>query len=383
MTLDASGNIYLSDNSSIRKITPGGVVSTFVGSATTGNTDGTGTNASFNGLHKVAFDPLGNLYAADASNHCIRKITPDGVVTTFAGTGAAGRADGTGTNAAFNTPLGIASDPSGNLYVTDSWNHRICMITLDGLVSTFAGSTTGAAGLVNSIGTSALFNGPHQLTFDTDGNLYVVDGLNYCIRMITTPAGVVTTIAGSGVGGNVNATGTNASFGYPVDIAIDGAKNLYVTDWNNNTIRKVTSAGVVTTFAGSGTAIHSDGTGSSVGFNGIHQITFNPAGFLYVSEWNGGYIRKITSDEIVPMPFYSFDARISPTGMRIVPAPNGFSAPGMEVFAPGSAVPQASAIEQGKSYLAQTFYGGADERYSRRRRLPREKASRKKAKRRA
>ena len=161
-----------------------------------GNADGTGTAASFNRPYSVATDSSGNVYVADLSNHTIRKITPAGVVTTVAGSaGVSGSADGTGAAASFNTPSSVATDSNGNVYVADTFNHTIRKITPAGVVTTLAGSA-GVSGNADGTGAAARFNNPYSVATDSSGNVYAADANNHTIRKIT-PAGVVTTLAGS------------------------------------------------------------------------------------------------------------------------------------------------------------------------------------------
>ena len=222
--------------------TPGWVVSTLADS-TLGDDDGTGTAAQFRFPVDVAVDSSGNLYVADTGNHRIRKITPAGVVTTFAGSSEgdnkreedAGEAV-IGTAAKFDSPYGVAVDSSGILYVADTDNNLIRKITPKKVVTTFAGD-----------GTTAQFHEPYGMTVDSFGNLYVADLRNHRIRKIT-PEGAVTTLAGGG---------TPAQFNGPSSVAVDSDNNVYVADIDNHRIRKITSKdGVVTvnTIAGTGTA---------------------------------------------------------------------------------------------------------------------------------
>jgi hypothetical protein len=292
LSVDASGNIYVADreNHLIRKITPAGVVSTFAGSGSAGSVNGTGTSASFRKPHDIAIDQSGNVYVADHDNHLIRKITSAGVVSTFAGSGSAGSANGTGTSASFNSPSGIAIGPNGNIYVTDKGNNLIRKITSAGVVSTFAGS--GSAGSANGTGTSASFRNPYNLNCDLSGNVYVADHDNHLIRKITS-AGVVSTFAGSGSAGSANGTGTSASFNNPRDIDFDASGNIYVCDKTNHLIRKITSAGVVSTYAGSGSTGSTNGTGTSASFNTPAGLVFDADDNLYISDYHNFLIRKI------------------------------------------------------------------------------------------
>ncbi|WP_288955566.1 T9SS type A sorting domain-containing protein [uncultured Polaribacter sp.] len=266
------------------------LVSTIAGSGTAGNDEGSGIAASFNDPSQMAIDPAGNIYVADYNNHKIRKITPEGVVSTFAGTGSAGATDGIGTAASFSLPRGIVIDSYGNFYVASLGGNTIRKITPNGTVSTFAGS--GTYGGVDGNGTAASFSFPFNLTIDTSGNLYVTDFGSHNIRKIT-PNGDVTTIAGTGSAGAVNANGTSASFNQPGGIAVDASGNIYVAEIGNHNIRKIASNGDVTTFAGTGTAGFADGNGTSASFAAPSGITIDANGNLYIAEFLHK-VRKIT-----------------------------------------------------------------------------------------
>ncbi|WP_413944110.1 hypothetical protein [Bdellovibrio sp. HCB-162] len=302
LTIDSAGNIYLVDQSNniIRKITPSGVVTTFAGTpGTSGSTDGTGTAAKFSAPTGAAIDASGNIYVAEQSNRIIRKITPSGVVTTFAGTaGASGSADGTGAAAQFGSPKGLAVDSLGNIYLADASNYTIRKMTSAGVVTTLAG-TAGASGNTDGTGAAARFFNPTGLAVDSSNNVYVTDSNNHTIRRIT-PAGVVTTFAGTaGVSGSADGTGSAARFYYPTGLAIDPSDNIYVAD-GNHTIRKVTSSGVVTTLAGTaGASGRVDGTGAAARFNGPLGLTLDSSGNIYVSDSNNNTLRKITPSGVV------------------------------------------------------------------------------------
>jgi len=212
-------------------------VTTLAGTGSSGSANGTGTSASFNQPSGITTDGT-NLYVADSMNNLIRKIViSTGVVTTVAGTGSNGSADNTtGTSASFNYPSGITTDGT-NLYVADSNNHLIRKIVIStGVVTTVAG-VAGSTGSANGTGTSASFYSPSGIT--TDGtNLYVAETSNHLIRKIVISTGVVTTVAGTGSRGSANGTGTSASFNQPNGITTDGT-NLYVADYDNNLIRKI------------------------------------------------------------------------------------------------------------------------------------------------
>ena len=270
--------------------TTSGAVTTLAGTGSSGSANGTGTSASFNGPAGITTDGT-NLYVADYGNHLIRKIViSTGVVTTLAGTGSSGSADNsTGTSAGFNQPYGITTDGT-NLYVAEYGNHLIRKIVIStGVVTTLAG--TGSSGSANGTGTSASFYKPAGIT--TDGtNLYVADRYNYLIRKIVISTGVVTTVAGTGSSGAANGTGTSASFDKPYGVTTDGT-NLYVGDYYNYLIRKIViSTGVVTTVAGTGLSGSANGTGTSASFHLPRGITTDGTN-LYVTEGGNHLIRKI------------------------------------------------------------------------------------------
>jgi sugar lactone lactonase YvrE len=234
--VDNQGNVYISEEAPprVRKITKAGEVTTVAGDLTIGYNEGTGTAAKFKSPSGIAVDDLGNLYVADQHNHAIRKITPAGVVTTLAG-GIQGNADGTGTAAQFFRPTGVVADKQGNVFVADLFNHRIRKITAAGVVTTIAGSS---AGYEDGSGATAKFSYPAGLALDKEGNLYVADSENHRIRKITQ-AGVVTTFAGNTTQGVSDGLATAAQFYVPREIDIDAAGNVYIADAGNNRIRKI------------------------------------------------------------------------------------------------------------------------------------------------
>ena len=243
VAVDGSGNVYAGElvNNTIRKVTPGGAVTTLAGSpGIQGSADGTRNEAKFNSPQGVAVDKSGNVYVADRNNCTIRKVTPGGVVTTLAGySGVVGDADGTGSAARFNHPEGVAVDGSRNVYVADGLNHTIRKVTPDGVVTTLAGSP-GVSGNTDGIGSAARFNVPVGVAVDGSGNVYVADWVSRTIRKVT-PGGVVRTLAGyPGITGTADGMGSDARFHGPREIAVDGSGNVYVADANNGTIRKVT-----------------------------------------------------------------------------------------------------------------------------------------------
>ena len=214
------------------------VVSTFAGdpNGTGGSVDGTGTAARFYSPVGITIDKNDNVFVTDGGNNKIRKITPAGVVTTLAGSGASGSADGTGTAATFNGPWGIGVDASDNLYVCDVQNYKIRKVTQAGVVTTFAGD--GTIGVVDGPVLSARFNGAIGIVADKNGNFYVTDGGSGKIRMIS-PDGQVYTLAGNGTNSSTDGSGNFASFSGPLGIAIDPSGVLAVVDRGSQKIRKI------------------------------------------------------------------------------------------------------------------------------------------------
>ena len=288
VAVDAGGNVYVADanNSTIRMITPAGAVSTLAGSlGAESDVDGTGSAAEFWDPWGIAVNGVGNLCVSDFQGETIREVTPAGVVTTLAG-------------GLFDGPAGVAVDRAGNMYVADYGSQAIRKITPAGVVTTLAGSASvggnwGVTGSADGTGSAARFNQPLGVAVDGVGNVYVGDTGNGTIREVT-PAGVVTTLAGNpGNLGSADGTGSAARFNQPEGVAVDGVGNLYVADRSNHTIRKITPAGLVTTLAGSpgqpGSAV---GTSSVVRFNGPRYLAVDGSGNVYVADTGNDRIVK-------------------------------------------------------------------------------------------
>lgn len=301
-------NLFVSDyfNNTVRRITPAQVVTTIAGLAGTmgsadgkGSVDGLGTGARFWAPQGMAVNGNGTIYVADTANSTIRAVTPGGVVTTFAGSASDGGANGTTTTARFFSPRNVAVDSSFNVYVADTLNHVIRKITPLGAVTTLAG-TLGVSGSQDGPAASALFSGPQSVVVDGSGNVYVADTGNSTIREIS-PGGTVLTIAGSaGNPGNADGTGTAAHFSSPGGVAVDGSGSLYVADTWNHTIRKIASGGMVSTLAGlAGTFGSFDGTSSAARFNLPTGVAVDSGGNVYVSDRNNNIIRKVTPAGVV------------------------------------------------------------------------------------
>jgi|CZKI01.1.fsa_nt_gi sugar lactone lactonase YvrE len=297
VAIDASGNLYIGDevNCTIRMVTPAGVVTTYAGAARlSGGIDGSGSVVRFDEPNGVAVDGSGNVYVADTGNSAVRKIAPSGLVTTFAGyIGSSGDLDGLGTNARLTSPFGLAIDGDGSLYVADSAACTIRKVSPNQVVTTLAGEA-GVPGNADGVGTAAQFSTPCGVAVDRYGNVYVADTGNNTIRKITA-AGVVTTLAGTaGLAGSADGNASRALFWHPSAVAIDGSGNLFVADSNNNKIREISPQGTVTTVAGSSgnNAGDADGTGPSALLNTPEGIAVGPDGGVYIVDTDNETIRK-------------------------------------------------------------------------------------------
>lgn len=300
ITSDGGGALYVTDqNHTVRRVTTTGAVTTIAGAAApSGSSDGTGDAARFFAPRGAAYDAAGNLYVADTGNNVIRKVSPDGTTSRLAGSaGASGSDDGTETAARFNGPRAVAVDGSGNVWVADTDNHVIRRITPAGVVTTLAGSAL-LRGATDATGAEARFDAPSAIAIGRDGAAYVADRNNHRIRRVTA-AGVVTTVAGS-VEGSADGTGPAAQLSKPAGIGVDGAGNLWVADTGNLTIRRVTPAGAVSTIAGlAGEAGIQDGTGGAARFRGPEALAVDPRGDLYVADTAASTIRRVTPAGVV------------------------------------------------------------------------------------
>ncbi|MBI3884131.1 MAG: hypothetical protein HY302_00115 [Opitutae bacterium] len=302
LATDAAGNFYVADSASdtIQRFTNAGEITLVAGTAgQAGSADGTGAAARFNDPSALAVAPDGTVFVADTANATLRRISAAGVVTTLAGSATArGNTDGPGAQATFSAPAGLARDAAGVLFVADSATHTIRRVAADGTVSTFAG-LAGAAGTADGTGAAARFNRPTGLALDASGNLFVADTTNNTLRRIT-PAGAVTTLAGlAGVSGSTDGTGSGALFNGPAGVAVNGAGNVLVADTGNSTIRQITPAGTVTTVAGlSGIAGLTDGTGADAWFNQPRALVA-PGGEITVADTGNAALRRIAAGGVV------------------------------------------------------------------------------------
>ncbi len=304
VTVDKNGNLFIADryNHRIRKVTPNGTITTVAGDGNAGYISDGGP-ALATRLHypaDVAVDDAGNLYIADTNNHRIRKVTPNGIITTIAGNGEAGYISDGGPAIAtrLNYPHALTVDRSGNVYIADFHNHRIRKVTPNGTITTVAGN--GEAGYISDGGpaiSTRLYH-PMGLVVDPEGSLYIADRHNHRVRKVT-PNGLITTVAGNGTAGYVSdggpAIGTRLH--YPWGLALDEAGSLYIGDGHNHRIRKVTSDGIITTVAGNGTAGYVDDGGPAAGTRLFYpySIALDRGGNLYIADCNNHRVRGVTA----------------------------------------------------------------------------------------
>lgn len=303
--MDAAGNVYITDegNDLIRKITPAGVVTTIAGQPGMNNSlDGTSSSAHFAGPVGITADSMTNLYVTDSDN-TIRRITPSGtnwIVTTIAGqSNSYGSTDGVGTNALFSGPEGITMDTNGDLLIADSFNKTIRELTPVGTnwVSTTLAGSPGAQGSVDGTNSAARFGSPIGLATDSNGEVFVADVNNNNIRkiMISGTNDIVSTFAGIGPG-SADGPGPEARFWSTTGVAVDNAGDTFVADFYNNTIRRIAADGEVTTIAGlAGSSGSSDGTNSGARFYDPSGLTLDGRGNIYVTDIFNNTIRKITA----------------------------------------------------------------------------------------
>lgn len=303
LAFDRQGDLYIADhvNAAIRKINTAGVISTFAGTTVYGycGDDSAACEAKMERPGGVVANGVGDVFVADGDNNRVRQIT-NGVITTLAGTGAAGYT-GDGSNARHATmrnPKGIAVDAFGNMYIADSGNNVIRKIDISGIISTFAG--TGERGYTGDGGpaSAATFSGPIGVTVDASGNIWVADALNNAVRKIDGYSHIITTFAGMGIGG-YNGDGNPATatmLSRPNSIAVDKAGNVYISDEGNNIVRMVNRQGYVTTVAGNGTAGYS-GDGGIATQAELYRpmgLAIDSNGNLYVGDFINNVVRMVT-----------------------------------------------------------------------------------------
>ena len=301
---NAVGNIYIADggNNCVRMVTTGGIITTIAGNGTSGYTGdgGQATAAELKSPHGIAFDAVGNIYITDQANNRVRKVTTSGIISTVVGNGTQGYTGdgGLATAAELFGPMGIIFDSMGNMFIADDGNNCIRKVTTGGIISTIAGNGISGYSGDGGAATAAQLHFPDGLAFDATGNLYIADIQNNCIRKITT-GGIISTVAGSGTAGFSGDGGaaTMAKLHYPSGVTFDNLGNMYIADNSNNHIRQVNTSGIINTVAGNGTCSYSGDGGPAVSAElcGPGSIAFDASGNLYIGDQYNNRIRKVTN----------------------------------------------------------------------------------------
>ncbi len=304
ITFDVSGNLYFSDNDNqrIRKVNTAGIITTIAGNGTAGYS-GDGGQATAAELHTpigVAFDAFGNLYIADATNHRIRKINPSGIISTIAGTGTNGYSgDGANATAAeLGQPRGLAFDATGNLYFADLGYDVVRKVNTLGIITTIVGNGTQGYSGDGGQATAAELYWPWGIAFDLMGNMYIADEGNSRVRLVNT-SGIITTIAGNGSGGYSGDGGqaTAAEFADVMNVVIDASGNIYVSDNNNGRVRKINTLGIIITIAGNGGSGFSGmgGQATAAELAGPNGLALDAFGNLFFIDEESNHICKVTN----------------------------------------------------------------------------------------
>jgi len=315
IAVDNVGNLYIAEwaGHRIRKVTPDGNVSTLAGTGVFGDVDGPGNIAQFGGPVDLTVDDQGNLIVVDQSNDKIRKVTPEGVVSTIAGSGITGYRDGPALSAQLDGPRGIVINADGDILIAESGNDVIRKLSIStNMVSTFSGN--GTAGYLDGNSSSAMFNNPRGMDMDANGNIIVADASNSRIRKIS-PSGMVSTVAGNGNFSFADGPALSAEFFVPSGIAVDQSGNILVADLGNNRIRKISTSGMVSTLAGDGTNGFMDGPANTAQFRGPFRMAIDAGGNAYTTDGDSHSIRKIGN---CPLPTIANVPTISEWGLIIL-----------------------------------------------------------------
>jgi type IX secretion system substrate protein/NHL repeat-containing protein len=306
VALDAYGNLYIADaaNYRIRKVSTNGIITTVAGTYTYGYSGdgGHATSAELNYPSVVVVDVSNNLYIADQANNRIRKVNTLGIISTFAGTGTAGHTGdgGQATAAEIGTPTGLAFDSNGNLYLADQ--SYIRKINTSGIITTVAGTNTVGFSGDGGLATAAELHTPNAVALDVSGNLYIADYNNHRIRKVNT-AGIISTLAGNGTGSFYGDGGqaTVAELKFPNGVVTDGIGNVYIIDSDNYRIRVVNSIGIINTIAGNGTqGYYGDGgQATAAELNIPYGITLDGSNNLYVGDGLNNRVRMISASTTI------------------------------------------------------------------------------------
>jgi sugar lactone lactonase YvrE len=384
VAVDGSGNVYISDQSDnkVREVTPAGAISTIAGTGTAcspstnacGDNAGPGsaTSAKLNSPGGVAVDVSGNVYIADDNDQRVRKVTPAGAISTIAGNGTScptptsacgdNPAPGSATSANLRLPSGVAVDGSGNVYIADQANQKVREVTPTGAISTIAGNgtpcptptgTCGDSATAGSATATATLNIPNGVAADGSGNVYIADQNDHKVREVT-PAGAISTIAGSGTAcatpttacGDSTAPGSapGADLNHPNGVAVDGSGNVYIADFSDHKVRRVKPGGAITTIAGNGTQCASrpncgdGGAATSANLFNPHGVAFDTAGNVVVADQADQEIRWLAGPQAGPGGPTGLTGPGGPAGPSGPQGPSGATGPQGRAGSPGALV---------------------------------------------
>jgi len=326
VAVDASGNVYIADQSSnrIRKVDAAGIITTFAGTGVSGfsGDSGLATAATLSQPVRIAIDKKGNIYVADANNNRIRKIDNAGIITTVAGTGIGGyNGDSIAATAAqLNVPYGIAVDSEGNIFIADFFNNRVRKVNTMGMITTIAGNGTGGFGGDSGLATASVINAPNDVAVDKNGNVYFTDENNIRVRMINA-AGIITTIAGTGTEGYTGDSGlaVSAELGSPVGVDLDSAGNIYISDQVDGVIRKINSSGIITTIVGNGiSGYNGDGiVATAAELSTPYDVAIGGNGSMYIADYQNSRVRVVMDTAAVA----GISNAILPFAVNVYPDP--------------------------------------------------------------
>ena len=306
VAVDRWGNLFILDSSNhrIRKVDTNSMITTVAGGGTSGLGDGGAATNAYLRPSGIAVDGFGNLLIADTDNNRIRKVDSSGIISTIAGNGVPSYSGdgGAAVNAGLNAPMRVALDSIGNLFISDFANSVIRKVNTNGIITTVAGPGTSGSPGDGGPATAAELGGPYGICLDSRNNLFITEYLNSRIRRVDTN-GIITTVAGTGTNGYSGDGGsaTNAQVYYPFDLSVDAASRLLIADGVNDRVRRVDAGGVITTIAGGGSTqkLGDGGTATNASLSTVMGIALDSSGNLFIADSYNNRVRKVDTSGII------------------------------------------------------------------------------------